>query len=60
MIEQKLLTEQEAADLLNVQVMTLRRLRYKNKGPKYIKVGRLFRYEQKDLDEFINQQKRGE
>jgi excisionase family DNA binding protein len=60
MIERKLLTEQEAADLLNVNIMTLRRLRYKGKGPKYIKVGRLLRYDPEDLDEFINQQKRGE
>jgi excisionase family DNA binding protein len=47
-------TQNEAAQILRVSVRTLERLRVTGAGPQYTKVGRLVRYRQADLDEWIN------
>ncbi|WP_219017646.1 helix-turn-helix transcriptional regulator [Shewanella algae] len=37
---------------------TLEQWRYRKVGPKFIKVGKLVRYEESDLQEWLDQQKR--
>jgi len=52
-----LLTEKEAAELLNTHYTTLRGWRYNGGGPEYVKVGgRLVRYTQSAIDNYIGQQ----
>jgi predicted site-specific integrase-resolvase len=46
----RLLTERQAADLLNVKVATLRRWRWAGKGPAFLKVGGAVRYDPAELD----------
>jgi len=56
MTQQALLTDKEAADYLNVSVSFLRKSRLGKhpRGPAFIRIGRLVRYRQKDLDAFID------
>ncbi len=49
-----LLREQEAADILNFKVATLRRWRWAGKGPRYRKIGGAVRYSVEDLKSFID------
>ena len=56
---QKLLNTREVADLLGISPNTLDIWRTKNRGPKFIKVGRYVRYQQTDLENFIKDNKRG-
>jgi hypothetical protein len=48
-----LLKETEAAAILNVEVPTLRRWRWGQKGPAYVKIGACVRYHPADLEAFI-------
>lgn len=49
-----LLTEREAAAILNVRVQTLRNWRWKNEGVRFRKIGsKLVRYHRADLLAFI-------
>ena len=48
------MTEQEAADFLNLSVKTLQKWRYQGSGPVYHKFGKVVRYQQTELDEFAN------
>ena len=48
-----LLREQEAADILNFKVATLRRWRWAGKGPRFRKIGSAVRYSVDDLKIFI-------
>ena len=51
------LTESEAADYLGISKKTLQRWRFDHKGPAYAKLnGKLIRYHQADLDEWMAQQ----
>ena len=51
------LSESEAADHLGVSKKTLQRWRFDHKGPAYAKLnGKLIRYHQADLDEWMDQQ----
>ena len=51
------LTELEAADYLGISKETLQRWRFDHKGPAYAKLnGKLIRYHQADLDEWMDQQ----
>ena len=55
----KLYKESEAARFLGVQVSTLQAWRTRNTYQlKFIKVGGLVRYRQKDIDEFVERQAR--
>lgn len=56
--ESKLLTPAELANILGLNIASLRNWRWKGKGPKYIKVGHLVRYKQSDVNEFIDEQSR--
>lgn len=47
------LTEQEAAALLHVTVKAVQRWRYRGGGPRFVKVGRLVRYQLEDLQAFV-------
>lgn len=51
---QKLLTIEEAAKLLSIKVSRLRTAVFKREVP-YIKIGRLVRFRQTDLEEWINE-----
>ncbi len=49
----KLLKEGEVADLLSVEVATLRRWRWAGTGPQFHKIGAAVRYDPADLETFI-------
>lgn len=51
---EKLFTGQEAAEFLKISEQTLRIQRIKGGGLKYVKVGRLVRYRQSDLETYLN------
>ena len=53
-LSEKLLTGREAADFLQISEQTLRIQRIKGSGLKYVKVGRLVRYRQSDLETYLN------
>jgi len=48
-----LLTPKQAAELLCMSEMTLRKWRWEGKGPQFVKMGRKVVYRQNDLQEFI-------
>jgi predicted site-specific integrase-resolvase len=48
-----LLKEHQAADLLGLQVTTLRRWRWSGRGPVFRKLGAAVRYHPADLETFI-------
>src|SRR5262245_45975506 len=54
----KLYTEKQAAALLEVSVKTLQGWRYKGGGPRFIKMGRLIRYAESDLEAFVLEKRR--
>ena len=47
-----LLKEGEAAEILNLEVATLRRWRWSARGPRYLKLGGAVRYELVDIESF--------
>ena len=51
----QLLKEGEAAQILTCQPSALRRWRREGRGPRFIRVERLIRYRQSDLEDFIEQ-----
>ena len=51
------LSESDAAEYLGISKKTLQRWRFNHKGPTYAKLNnKLIRYNQVDLDEWMNQQ----
>jgi len=48
-----LLTEREAASVLQVSLTSVRRWRREGRGPVYRKIGRSVRYRQDDLADFV-------
>lgn len=48
-----LLRPKDVAEILGVPVATLYQWRYRQKGPRALRVGRHLRYRQQDLQEFI-------
>jgi excisionase family DNA binding protein len=51
------LTEQEAAEYINMSVKTLRRWRFDRRGPNYAKIaGKSIRYPISELQDWINRQ----
>lgn len=50
----KLLKEQDVADILSIPVSTLRDWRFRKVGPTYCKIGRHVRYKQSDIDGFVS------
>lgn len=49
----KTMTEKEAAQVLSCSVACLRRMRRKCRGPRWTRVGRLVRYSDRWLNEFL-------
>ncbi|GFO61934.1 hypothetical protein GMST_42590 [Geomonas silvestris] len=49
----RLLTQEEVANMLHISPKTLECWRWKNIGPRYVKVGRLARYREADILAFI-------
>ena len=47
------LNEREAAAVVGCSVALLRKWRLFREGPSYVKIGRLVRYRQSDLDAFL-------
>ena len=54
----RLLTETEAAHILNLKIVTLRRWRWAGRGLRFIKIGAAVRYDPADLDAFIEGSRR--
>lgn len=52
--DDKLMTEQEAAEFLNVQNRTLQSWRLRGGGPRFVKLSTMVRYRAVDLQEFVN------
>jgi len=51
----QLLDANRAAEILNMSPKTLANWRSLSRGPKFVKNGRLVRYTQADLDEYVRQ-----
>lgn len=52
----KLLTSKEVAALLGVQPNTLKLWRYHGKGPKFLKIRNMVRYNQDEVEKWIREQ----
>jgi predicted DNA-binding transcriptional regulator AlpA len=53
-METHLMNEQEAAAMVGCSVALLRKWRLFREGPSYVKIGRLVRYSQTDLNAFLD------
>jgi predicted DNA-binding transcriptional regulator AlpA len=53
------LTEKQTAERLAVSVAALRRWRSENRGPGYLKFGRLVRYRSEDIDQWLGTRPQG-
>lgn len=49
----RLLTPNEVAIQLGMAESTLTKWRSRGKGPKYVKMGRIIRYRQSDIDNYV-------
>jgi hypothetical protein len=57
-VEQSLINESVAAEILDLSVQTLRNWRHRNQGPAYRKLGgRAVRYSIEDLQDFMDLKK---
>ena len=59
-ISSPLLTEKQAAGYLTRSVSTLRRGRKNGTGPRFVRIGRSVRYQQSELDAYIDSHIAGE
>ena len=57
---EKLLTQQQLADELEVSLRTLERWRQQGTGPAFIRVGRSPRYRRSDIDAWLERQRRSQ
>jgi excisionase family DNA binding protein len=55
----KLLTESQVAELYGITKPCLRRWRHERRGLPFVKVGRLVRYRQSDVEAFISSNVQG-
>ena len=53
-MEDKLLTEKQAAEKLSIQPSTLRTWRFHRRGPNYLKIGGAVRYEESEIVSFFD------
>jgi excisionase family DNA binding protein len=51
-----LLNEQQVAEYLGLSVHAMRRFRFEDRGPKFIRVGRLVRYRPEDVEAWLSEQ----
>lgn len=54
MMARKLLGQRETADYLGVRPQTLANWRYLSKGPRYFRVGQLVKYDERDVDAWLD------
>lgn len=54
-----LFTTERAAEILHVSPATLVSWRSRGKGPAYVKIGRLVRYQPAEIDRYLDEQARG-
>jgi excisionase family DNA binding protein len=59
-VDERLWTEQETADYLQVAVGTLRRWRTEGTGPPALRVGRTIRYRRSDVDRWLERERESE
>jgi excisionase family DNA binding protein len=52
---QNLMTEKEAAEYLRLQPGTLRNMRSRGEGPKFVQMSRFIRYRREALDKYIDE-----
>ncbi len=52
---QRLLDQNDVAEILHVSPKTLEYYRYKGMGPRFVKLGKLIRYRETDVFEYIEQ-----
>jgi hypothetical protein len=50
----QLMTEDETSKTLKCTVAALRRWRRERRGPRFVRLGRLIRYRQSDLEDFVD------
>jgi predicted DNA-binding transcriptional regulator AlpA len=55
----RLLDEAHLAERLGVSRSTLQSWRYAGRGPRYLKIGRLIRYQAGDVEAYLRAQTRG-
>lgn len=55
-ISKNYLTEKEASLFLSVSLRTIQNWRFRNRGPKYKKLGRLVRYSIADLSAYVERE----
>lgn len=53
MIDETILTTEQAAEMLGMSERTLENWRWKREGPSYIKLGRSIRYRKTDVENWI-------
>ena len=56
-MSKRYLTPQEAADVLGLTVHALAQQRYHGRGIPYVKLGKLVRYDQRDIDDYMESHK---
>jgi excisionase family DNA binding protein len=56
-VQDRLLLPEEAAEWLRVPLSTLRIWRHRREGPPVVKVGRLLRYSQRELEAWVDQRR---
>jgi hypothetical protein len=47
------MTEKELSEKLNVNIQTVRRLRYSNSGPQYVVISKRIMYRPEDVEKYI-------
>ena len=52
---QRLLDQQDVAEILHISPKTLEYYRYKGMGPRFVKLGKLVRYKESDVFDYIEQ-----
>ena len=53
-----LLTQQKVAEILGIRAATLEKWRVSGRGPRFRKVGALVRYDQRDLEQYLDNARR--
>ena len=52
---QRLLDQNDVAEILHISPKTLEYYRYKGMGPRFVKLGKLIRYKESDVFDYIEQ-----